>query len=125
MSSYRELRVWNEAMDFAVSVYAATAKFPKHEFFAGLAGQLRRAAISIPSNIAEGKGHRTHRECLNFLAHARGSLCEAETQIELACRLSYISNEQAVALQASATRIAKGVAGLMNFMRSTGPEKAT
>ena len=72
-SSFKDLRVWQEAMNLAVSVYRATSKFPKHELY-GLSQQLRRAAVSIPSNIAEGKGRRSDREFRNFLMHARGSL---------------------------------------------------
>lgn len=79
-SSYRDLRVWQQGMELAVQVYRATEHFPNYELY-GLTGQIRRAAISIPSNIAEGKGRRTDRDFSNFLFHARGSLHELETQV--------------------------------------------
>src|ERR1700751_4412430 len=75
-SSFKDLRVWQEAMRFTVEIYRATDRFPKHELY-GLGQQLRRAAVSVPSNIAEGKGHRSNREFAHFLLHARGSLLEA------------------------------------------------
>lgn len=78
-ASFRELRVWQQAMELALSVYEGTATFPKQELY-GLAQQMRRAAVSVPSNIAEGKGHRSDKEFQRFLYHARGSLMELETQ---------------------------------------------
>jgi len=68
-SSFRDLRVWQEAMKLAIEIYHQTEKFPKHELY-GLSQQMRRAAVSIPSNIAEGKGHRSDREFSRFLLHA-------------------------------------------------------
>ena len=88
-SSYRDLRVWQQPMDLAMQVYRLTETFPKHELY-GLTGQIRRAAISIPSNIAEGKGRRTDRDFSSFLFRARGSLLELETQVLLARRLEYL-----------------------------------
>lgn len=118
MGSFRELRVWNQEW---ISRLKST-KLPKlsrsMKLYGGLAGQLQRAAVSIPSNIAEGKGHRTDRECMNFPAQARGSLCEAETQLELARRLGYLSPKDADVLRRAATAIGKGLAGLMNSMKS-------
>src|SRR5262249_33811520 len=70
-SSFQQLRVWQEAMKLASDIYRATAQFPRHEVY-GLSQQMRRAAVSVPSNIAEGKGHRSNREFTNFLLHARG-----------------------------------------------------
>ena len=87
--SYKELRVWKQSMELAEQVYTATAQFPRHELY-GLANQFRRAAVSVPSNIAEGKGHRSDAEFVHFLFHARGSLLELETQLNLAARLGYI-----------------------------------
>jgi hypothetical protein len=72
-ASFKDLRVWQAAVKFTVDVYKATSSFPKHELY-GLTQQVRRAAVSVPSNIAEGKGHRSNREFGNFLLHARGSL---------------------------------------------------
>ena len=82
MSSYRDLKVWQEAMVLAEKIYAATAVFPASERF-GLTQQMRRAVVSIPSNIAEGYGRRTARQRYNFLENALGSVFELETQTEL------------------------------------------
>ena len=68
-SSFRDLRVWQEAMKLAGEIYKSTAAFPKHEAY-GLSQQIRRAAVSVPSNIAEGKGHRSDKEFSHFLLHA-------------------------------------------------------
>jgi four helix bundle protein len=72
-SSFKDLRVWQDAIKLAVATYSVTEGFPKHELY-GLTSQIRRAAVSVASNIAEGKGHRSSREFCNFLFHARGSL---------------------------------------------------
>lgn len=102
-SSFKDLRVWQEAMKFVVEVYRVTAKFPRHELY-GLSQQLRRAAVSVPSNIAEGKGHRSDREFRNFLLHARGSLLEVQTQLMIAQELQYISTEERKGLLAVVRR---------------------
>jgi four helix bundle protein len=91
--SNKDLRVWKQSMELAELVYEATAGFPRHELY-GLVNQSRRAAVSVPSNIAEGKGHRSDREFVHFLFHARGSFLELETQINLAARLGYLSGER-------------------------------
>lgn len=92
LKSYRDLEVWQLAMDLAESVYAITKQYPRDERF-GLMSQSRRAAVSIPSNIAEGYG-RTHRgDYLKFLSNARGSLCELETQLILAGRLKLVARD--------------------------------
>lgn len=117
-SSFRELRVWQQSMELASSVYRGTAAFPRHELF-GLAQQMRRAAVSVPSNIAEGKGHRSDKDFRRFLFHARGSLMELETQILLASKLQYFSEEQAQKLQAIATQVGRSLAGLLNSLSAT------
>ena len=87
--SYRDLEVWQRGMDLAVQVYAASRAFPEEERY-GLTAQLRRAAISVPSNIAEGWGRHARKEFQRFLKIARGSLAEVETQLMLAHRLGYV-----------------------------------
>ena len=114
-SSFKDLRVWQEAMQFTVAVYRTTSNFPRHELY-GLSQQLRRAAVSIPSNIAEGKGHRSDREFRNFLLHARGSLLEVQTQLMIAKELQYISTEEGAKLLASSDAIGRGLNGLINSM---------
>jgi four helix bundle protein len=112
-SSFRDLRVWQQAMDFTVQIYRATDSFPKPEVY-GLSQQMRRAAISVPSNIAEGKGYSSDKDFRRFLFHARGSLMEVETQILIAARLQYLSEEEAQGLQTSASQVARSLAGLLN-----------
>jgi four helix bundle protein len=87
--NYKELVVWQRAMELVTEVYRATATFPEHEKF-GLVSQLRRAAVSVPSNIAEGQGRYTVGEFRQFLAHARGSLFEVETQTLIAKNLALL-----------------------------------
>src|SRR5579862_4098007 len=100
--SYRDLVVWRKAMALVTDVYRCTQSFPKAETY-GLSAQLRRAAISVPSNIAEGQGRASTGEFKQFLAHARGSLLEVETQILIAQNLEYIQTEHGEhLLQASA-----------------------
>lgn len=86
--SFRDLEVWRLGLDLVQSVYKCTATFPKSETF-GLAAQMQGAAVSIPSNIAEGQARDSTKEFLRFLSYALGSLAELETQLELAARLEY------------------------------------
>ena len=88
---HRELKVWQKAMDFAEHVYRVQRRFPVEERY-GLCDQLRRAVVSIPSNIAEGRGRDTAKEFSHFLTLARGSLNEVSTQLELAARLGYLDS---------------------------------
>ncbi len=90
--SYRDLEVWRLGLDLVQSVYQCTAAFPKSETF-GLAAQMRGAAVSIPSNIAEGQARNSTKQFLQFLSFALGSLAELETQLELAHRLEYAQGE--------------------------------
>jgi four helix bundle protein len=115
-SSFRDLRVWQDAMKFAVDVYRATSQFPRHEVY-GLSQQLRRAAVSVPSNIAEGKGHRSNREFGNFLLHARGSLLEVQTQIMIAKELEYVSIHEGERLLKSADAIGRSLNSLINSLQ--------
>src|SRR5271167_983008 len=115
-ASFKDLRVWQESMKFAVEVYRVTAQFPRHELY-GLSQQLRRAAVSIPSNIAEGKGHLSDGEFGRFLHHARGSLLEAQTQIMIAKELQYLGGEEAQRLLASADAIGRSLNSLINSLR--------
>ena len=83
---YQDLKAWRKSLELALEVYRATQQFPKCELY-GLTSQMRRAAVSIPSNIAEGKGKCSDREFVVFLCHARGSLLELETQALVAKEL--------------------------------------
>ena len=88
--SYRDLIAWRKAMHFVRDIYDSTRAFPKEELY-GLTNQLRRAAVSIPSNIAEGQARYSPKEFCHFLSHARGSLVEIETQILVSQDLGYLS----------------------------------
>ena len=90
--TYRELLVWQKAKQLATLVYRATESFPRSELF-GLTSQIRRAAISIPSNIAEGQGRLTKKEFRHFLGQARGSILELETQLGIAHDLGYLEQQ--------------------------------
>lgn len=112
-SNYQDLRVWQEAMTLAERVFSTTDSFPKREWY-GLAQQLRRAAVSVPSNIAEGKGRHSDRDFLRFLYTARASLFEVETQTALALRLEFMKEDQASDVLASVSTVARSLAGLIN-----------
>src|ERR687887_240320 len=90
VSHFRDLRVWQGGMDLVEAIYLASLKFPRTEIY-GLTSQIRRAAVSIPSNIAEGHTRESTREYLNHLSIAQASLAELETQLEIAVRLKYVS----------------------------------
>jgi four helix bundle protein len=90
-NTHKDLIVWQKAFGLAVAVHQVSARFPRHELF-GLTSQLRRAAISVPSNIAEGAARRTTRDFLCFLHIARGSLAELETQLLLGREVGYLDD---------------------------------
>jgi len=100
IKSHRDLIAWQKAMNLAEAVYQFTRSFPKEEIY-GITSQIRRCAVSIPANIAEGQGRRSKKEFQQFLGHARGSLLELDTHLELALRFGYINSEayQKVLLQ--------------------------
>lgn len=105
-------------MTLAEGVYKITIDFPKHELY-GLTSQLRRAAVSIPSNIAEGQARNSTGEFIQFLGIARGSLAELETQLELAARLGFLSDdEKAKALNLHA-EVGRMLSGLISKLRTT------
>ncbi|HYC61261.1 MAG TPA: four helix bundle protein [Thermoanaerobaculia bacterium] len=117
MSSYRDLSVWQDGMTLAVKIYAATKMFPAEERF-GIVQQMRRAAVSIPSNIAEGYGRQTPRQRYNFLENALGSVFELETQTELSSRLEFLSADQFQPLADTIRGIGKGLTALMRFVET-------
>jgi four helix bundle protein len=117
--SYKELRVWQQAMDLVVAIYTATQKFPKDELY-GLVSQMRRAAVSVVSNIAEGKGRNSRKELGHFASNARGSLHELETQVLVAARLHYITGDVEQELLSRTSEIGKMLTGLMSFAAEPG-----
>ena len=103
-------------MDLVLNIYQATDNFPSKETY-GLANQIRRAAVSIPSNIAEGAARQTKREFMNFLHIAQGSLSELDTQVELANRLEYLSDKTRNNLDEQMERIDKMLTGLIRHLK--------
>ncbi len=112
---YRELIAWQKAMDLVVCVYELTKTFPDDERF-GLVSQVRRAAVSIPSNIAEGQSRNSKGEFIQFLGIARGSTAEVTTQLLIAQRLGYLNNA-ATALE-SAEEVGRIISGLIRSLRA-------
>jgi four helix bundle protein len=113
--SYKELRAWKQAVDLALEVYRLTEGFPRSELY-GLTTQIRRSAVSVPSNIAEGKGRFSDREFALFLRHARGSLLELETQLLIAGKLGYLSIKMAGSLARDTEQLAKTLNALLNVV---------
>jgi four helix bundle protein len=108
---YRDLIAWQKAMDFVVRIYEITVQFPRDELY-GLTCQLRRAAVSIPSNIAEGHGRQSTREFVHFLSVAYGSLNEAQTQVMLAQRLGFLQADQCARVLQLSYEVARLINGL-------------
>ncbi len=117
IKSHRDLVVWQKAMQLVVAVYHVSKSFPKEETY-GLTSQSRRASVSIPANIAEGQGRRLTKEFQQFLAHARGSLLELDTHMELALRLGYINTEQHAAIQEKLDEVGRLLNGLIRSLSS-------
>lgn len=109
--SYRDLEVWQKAMDLVVECYRTTNKFPKNETF-GLDSQLQRAGVSIPANIAEGRARKYTKEFLRHLSIAYGSLAELETHILIAERLNYINHDQSKELLDRMSTVGRMINGL-------------
>lgn len=117
MGGYEDLLVWQRAMKLAKQAYCLSAMFPKEERFA-LADQVRRSAVSVPSNIAEGQGRITKGEFKQFLGHARGSLYELETQIRLATELKYLDKSVLNEFMQAAREVGKLLNGLLASLKS-------
>ena len=113
---HRKLKVWHKAMNLVSDVYRITNEFPKDEVY-GLSSQMRRAAVSVPSNLAEGAGRKGSKEFKQFLNIAQGSLSELDTQIELARMLGYISQQEYEELIMKITEISKMLYGLSNSIK--------
>jgi four helix bundle protein len=111
ITNYRDLQVWRQALDWAEAIYEATAHWPRDERF-GLISQIRRATVSVASNIAEGAARRSTGEFIQFVGMARGSLAEAETQLLLAQRLGYLPGADANALLVASGEISRMLVAL-------------
>jgi len=113
--SYRDLKVWQKAMDLAALCYQVTQRLPREELF-GLTSQIRRAASSIPANVAEGHGREHTKEFLNHLSIARGSLMELETHLMLSQRVGLLQQAQLDGLLAPADEISRMLSGLRSSL---------
>jgi four helix bundle protein len=116
--SYKDLVAWQQAMELVEWIYQASATWPRSELY-GLVSQVRRAAVSVVSNIAEGQGRSSSGEFLQFLGNAKGSLLETETQILLAQRLKYLNDEEAQKILDKIDRVSRLLFGLMQSLKES------
>lgn len=116
MRPHQKLEAWGKAIDFVVNIYKSTESFPKEEKF-GLTSQIRRAAVSVPANIAEGAGRQSDKEFALFLSNAQGSASELETELVIAYRLGYISETSFTDLNSSLDRIGRLITGLSQHLK--------
>jgi four helix bundle protein len=114
---HKRLDVWQKAVDLVTAIYTATDHFPSRENY-GMSSQMRRAAVSVPSNIAEGAARSTDRDKVNFYHIARGSLSELDTQIEIAIKLKYLGLEEAESLQSMLDSVSRMLQGLIDSKRA-------
>ncbi|MDX2241880.1 MAG: four helix bundle protein [Leptolyngbyaceae cyanobacterium bins.302] len=119
IDGFKDLRVWQVGMDLVEQVYRVTQAFPAHEVY-GLSNQMRRASVSIPSSIAEGHTREYTKEYLYYLSVAQASLAEVQTQIEIAQRLHYVTQEQFQAVLTQSTSLAKQLYALRNALKKGG-----
>ena len=117
VQSYRQLIVWQKAMEMVNTVYEATRMFPRDEIY-GLTNQLRRAAVSVPSNIAEGQGRKSTKEFAHHLSIAYGSLMEVETQIIISGEQQYLTSAQSERLLAMTAEVGRLLNGLLNSLKT-------
>lgn len=119
-NSYKDLIAWRKAMELVRLIYDATEGFPSNELY-GLVSQIRRAAVSVPSNIAEGKAHYSNRDFVRFLRHARGSLAEIETQVLIAQQRQYLSATTTTRLTQKLDELGRILSGLINSLKDREP----
>jgi four helix bundle protein len=118
MQGYKDLVAWQKSMELVAEIYEATKCFPSDEMY-GLRSQLRRAAVSVPSNLAEGHGRNNTGEFHQFIGQARGSLCEVETQLEIAKMLGFLNKSVADELQRKVGAIGRMLTGLRTWSART------
>ena len=116
METHKDLRVWQQSIEMVTSIYLMTKAFPKDELF-GLVSQMRRAAVSVPSNIAEGYARGTDKEKLHFLRISSGSMSEIETQLLLSLNLGYVSQEAFDELSEIVTSVWKQLNALISSLK--------
>jgi four helix bundle protein len=115
MAGYEDLAAWQKSMDLVTKIYRVTQGFPREELY-GLTSQIRRAAVSIPSNLAEGHSRNSSNEYRQFVGHARGFLAEVETQLKIAENLGYIKPEAAIQLFAATQEVGRILTGLKSSL---------
>lgn len=123
MADYQNLDVWHKAMSLVMDIYDASESFPPSERY-GLANQIQRAAVSIPSNIAEGYGRQSDKELYYFLFISRGSLYEVETQLFIAYGRNYISRQQLQLLQKEINEVGRMLSGFIKHLEDEHPGMA-
>ncbi|MDY0354416.1 MAG: four helix bundle protein [Sedimentisphaerales bacterium] len=121
-NSYRDLDVWRKSMDLVVQCYDVTRAFPANEKY-GLMGQIQRAAVSVPANIAEGQAREHRKEFLHHLSIAHGSVAELETHIEIASRIGYLKADVAHRLFGQTEEVGRMINGLRRSLRQARPQK--
>lgn len=123
MHNYKELKIWQRAMELATQVYKETKGFPKEELF-GLTLQIRRSVVSISSNIAEGAGRNSDKEFANFLSISYGSLCELETQVQIALNLGYAENTTIIPLMKEMEELQKMIYTMIKKLKGANHDKS-
>lgn len=123
MQDYRNLKVWEEAHGLTKAIYRVTRAFPKEELY-GMTSQLRRAALSIPTNLAEGTGRGSDRDFGRFVQIAMGSACEVEYLISLSEELAYLKKEESQQLNSHLSQIKKMLTGLLKKLKADGRKLA-
>ena len=121
MAHFKDLVAWQKSIELTTELYRLTEVFPRHELY-GLADQIRRAAVSVPSNIAEGQAHFSRPEFKRYLRHSLGSLAEMETQVTIAERLHYLSKPQLASVLQRIHEVGRIINGLVNSL--SAPEVA-
>jgi len=116
MKTHKDLEVWKKSIEMVTEIYKQTNCFPKEELY-GLTNQMRRAAVSVPSNIAEGAGRNSSKELLQFLFYATGSLSELETQVIISHNLGYLNDEQKQNIDAILSIIFKLLSALIKSLK--------
>lgn len=122
ITSYRDLRVWQAGIDLVERTYRVSTQFPREEMF-GLTSQMRRAAVSVPSNIAEGHTREYLKEYLQHVSVAQSSLAELDTHTEIARRLGYCPSEESIQLTTDISSLGRQLYALRNALREHRPER--
>lgn len=116
MRPHQRLEAWSKAIELVTDIYKSSEHFPKEERY-GLTGQIRRAAISIPANIAEGSGRRSQKEFIHFLSYSQGSASELETELIISNRLGYLDEAEFAKLMGQLERLGRLITGLARNLR--------